>query len=59
MLALEMTGALGVGFEMEEELRGFGVLAEKSALLSPVSVAPDPARKMAVVVEGAGAAAPS
>ena len=41
------------------ELRGFGVAAAKSVELLPVSVAPAPARKMAVVVDGAGATAPS
>ena len=53
-MALEITGAES---DPDAEFRGFGVASEKSVELFPASVAPPPARKMAVVAEGDGAAA--
>ncbi len=54
-----VAGLLMVGGEAElnEELRGFGVPVEKSLRLSPESMEPSAARKMALVVEAAGAGA--
>lgn len=55
---------VGVGVVTQElkgeaALRGFGVPGAKSVELLPASVQPSPARRIAFVLEGAGAAAPS
>ncbi len=53
---LVITGATGV---VPALFRGAGAPVLKSAELLPVSVAPPPARKIAVLVDGDGAAVPS
>ena len=53
MVGLVITGATTLP---KLELRGLGVPAVKSVLLSPELVEPPPARKIEVVEDGAGAA---